>query len=110
MILFSFPLFTSLIAIATYLLTCGDDHGNADGCFLPGRHLTRPIIAGSLLLTNLSTEQIVGLNGAAFNDGFSVLAWEVLAVVALVDSALFFFASLPKEWNCHRAAVYRGTL
>ena len=108
MILFSFFLFTSLIAIATYLLTCGDDHGTAGGCFLPGRRLTWPIIAGALLLTNLSTEQIVGLNGADFNDGFSVLAWEVPAVVALVDSALFFFASLPKECNCHRAAVYRG--
>ena len=107
MILFSFPLFTSLIAIATYLLTCGDDHGTAGGCFLPGRRLT-PIIAGSLLLTNLSAEQMVGLKGADFNDGFSVLAWEVPAVVALVDSALFFFASLPKECNCHRAAVYRG--
>ena len=89
MILFSFPLFTSLIAIATYLLTRGYDHGTADGYFLAGRRLTGSIIAGSLLLTNLSTEQMVGLNGAAFNDGFSVMAWEVLAVVALVASGCF---------------------
>ena len=41
-------------------------------------------------MTNLSTEQMVGLNGAAFTDGLSVMAWEVVAVVALVLLALFF--------------------
>jgi SSS family solute:Na+ symporter len=90
MVLFSFVLFTGLIAAITYALTRNDDHDSSDGYFLAGRRLTGPIIAGSLLLTNLSTEQMVGLNGAAFNDGFSVMAWEVLAVVALVASALFF--------------------
>ena len=64
-----------------------------DGFFLGGRSLTFPIIAGSLLLTNLSTEQMVGLNGAAFNDGLSVMAWEVVAVIALIVMALYF---LPK--------------
>lgn len=42
------------------------------------------------MLTNLSTEQLVGLNGAAFQDGLSVMAWEVVAAVALVVMALFF--------------------
>jgi len=32
----------------------------------------------------------VGLNGAAFNDGFSVMAWEVIAAMALVVMGLFF--------------------
>ena len=45
---------------------------------------------GSLLLTNLSTEQLVGLNGAAFVDGISVMAWEVVAALALVVLALMF--------------------
>ena len=40
-------------------------------------------IAGSLMLTNLSTEQLVGLNGAAFNDGLCVMAWEVIAALSL---------------------------
>ncbi len=42
------------------------------------------------MLTNLSTEQLVGLNGAAFRDGLSVMAWEVIATLALVAMALFF--------------------
>ena len=43
---------------------------SADGYFLGGRSLTGPVIAASLLLTNLSTEQIVGLNGAALKKVF----------------------------------------
>ena len=58
--------------------------------FPSGRSLTFPIIAGSLLLTNLSTEQLVGLNGSAYAEGFIVMAWELVAVIALICMALFF--------------------
>lgn len=86
----SFAAFTVFAAFLTWRITRRDEKGSSDGFFLGGRSLTFPIIAGSLLLTNLSTEQMVGLNGAAFNDGLSVMAWEVLAVLALVLMALFF--------------------
>ncbi len=97
MVLASFVLFTGMIAVVTYVLTRGDDHASSEGYFLAGRRLTGPVIAGSLLLTNLSTEQMVGLNGAAFNDGFSVMAWEVIAVLALVAMALFFLPRFLKS-------------
>ncbi|MEX1048116.1 MAG: solute:sodium symporter family transporter [Akkermansiaceae bacterium] len=90
MTLFSFLAFTLFAAAITYFITRRDEKGTSDGFFLGGRSLTFPIIAGSLLLTNLSTEQMVGLNGAAFKDGLSVMAWEVVAVIALVIMALFF--------------------
>ena len=86
----SFVFFTGLVAVITFALTRGDDHGSLDGYFLAGRTLTGGFIAGSLMLTNLSTEQLVGLNGAAFNDGISVMAWEVIAAMSLVVMALFF--------------------
>jgi len=88
--LLSFFAFTALVGAITWYLTRKDDHQTSTGYFLGGRSLTFPLIAGSLLLTNLSTEQMVGLNGAAFNDGLSVMVWEVVAVVALVTMALFF--------------------
>ncbi len=91
--LLSFVAFTVFAAVLTWLITRRDEKGSSDGFFLGGRSLTYPIIAGSLLLTNLSTEQMVGLNGAAFTDGLSVMAWEVIAVIALVLMAIFF---LPK--------------
>lgn len=93
MTLFSFLAFTLFAAGLTVFITRRDEKKSADGFFLGGRTLTFPIIAGSLLLTNLSTEQMVGLNGAAFKDGLAVMAWEVVAVVALVVMAMFF---LPK--------------
>ncbi len=89
----SFLVFTGLVGLITWIITHKDDHGTSKGFFLAGRSLTFPLIAGSLLLTNLSTEQMVGLNGAAFSDGLCVMVWEVVAVVALIFMALFF---LPK--------------
>ncbi len=97
MVILSFVLFTCLVAAASYLLTRRDDHRSTEGYFLAGRSLTFPLIAGSLLLTNLSTEQMVGLNGAAFTDGISVMAWEVVAVIALVLMALFFLPRFLKS-------------
>ncbi len=88
--LLSFFAFTALAAFLTWLITRRDEKGSSDGFFLGGRSLTFPIIAGSLLLTNLSTEQMVGLNGLAFKEGLSVMAWEVIAVLALVAMAMFF--------------------
>ena len=93
MTLFSLLAFTLFAAGLTIFITRRDEKKSADGFFLGGRSLTFPVIAGSLLLTNLSTEQMVGLNGSAYANGLSVMAWEVVAVVALVVMALFF---LPK--------------
>lgn len=90
MVLLSFLFFTSLVAGLTWLLTHRSDHATSEGYFLAGRSLSWPFIAGSLLLTNLSTEQMVGLNGSAYTDGLAVMAWEIVAVLALVAMALFF--------------------
>lgn len=81
--------FTALVAIISYLKTKNTDEKSSDGYFLGGRSLTGVVIAGSLLLTNLSTEQIVGLNGAAFKEGILVMAWETLAAIAMVVTAVF---------------------
>ena len=81
--------FTALVAIISYLKTKNTDEKSSDGYFLGGISLTGVVIAGSLLLTNLSTEQIVGLNGAAFKEGILVMAWETLAAIAMVVTAVF---------------------
>ena len=93
----TFLLFTGAVALLTYLITRRDERRTNEGYFLAGRSLTYPFIAASLLLTNLSTEQMVGLNGDAFSYGLSVMAWEVVAVVALVAMALFFLPRFLKS-------------
>ncbi len=85
----SFVGFTLLVAVISYYATRSTDEKSSDGYFLGGRSLTAGVIAGSLLLTNLSTEQIVGLNGSAYTDGLSVMAWETLAAIAMVITAVF---------------------
>jgi solute:Na+ symporter, SSS family len=85
----SFLGFTLLVAVVSYYATRKINESSSDGYFLGGRSLTAGVIAGSLLLTNLSTEQIVGLNGSAYKDGLSVMAWETLAAIAMVVTAIF---------------------
>lgn len=85
----SFVGFTLLVGIISYFATRSTDESSSDGYFLGGRSLTAGVIAGSLLLTNLSTEQIVGLNGNAYSEGILVMAWETLAAIAIVVTAVF---------------------
>jgi len=81
--------FTALVAIISYYKTRNTEESSSDGYFLGGRSLTAGVIAGSLLLTNLSTEQIVGLNGSSYASGLSVMVWETLAALAMVVTAMF---------------------
>ena len=85
----SFLGFTILVAVIAYFATRSTNEQTSDGYLLGGRSLTAGVIAGSLLLTNLSTEQIVGLNGNAYSDGILVMAWETLAAIAMVICAIY---------------------
>jgi len=63
---------------------------DSEGYFLAGRGLSAPFIAGSLLLTNLPAEQLIGLNGSAYGFNMSAMGWEVTAAVATIAMAFFF--------------------
>lgn len=86
----SFVGFTALVIIVSYLKTRRDAMSGSDAYFLAGRSLGFWVIAGSLMLTNLSTEHLIGLNGDAFNHTFAVTAWETTAALAMVLTALYF--------------------
>jgi SSS family solute:Na+ symporter len=86
----SFVGFTALVVIISYLKTRKDAMNNSEAYFLAGRSLSFWVIAGSLMLTNLSTEHLIGLNGDAFNHTFAVTAWETTAALAMVLTALYF--------------------
>lgn len=87
--MFSFIGFTLLVAIIAWYATRSTNEKSANGYFLAGRSLGAITIAGSLLLTNLSAEQIVGLNGQAFTEGILVMAWETLAAIAMIITAVY---------------------
>ena len=89
----TFVLATVSVALFTYRFVQKMKKSNSatEEYFTGGRALSWPIVAGSLLLTNLSTEQLVGLNGDVFGDKALVgLAWEALAAFAMIATALVF--------------------
>ena len=92
----SFIVATGAVAFFTIRIVQGMKKSDnaTEEYFTGGRALAWPVVAGSLLLTNLSTEQLVGLNGAVFGDKALVgIAWEALAAFAMIATALIF---LPK--------------
>lgn len=79
----------ALVGWVSYRKTKGITN-DKDGYFLAGRGLTGTFIAGSMLLTNLSAEQLIGLNGSAYGFNMSAMAWEVTAGFATIIMALVF--------------------
>ncbi|WP_083264519.1 solute:sodium symporter family transporter [Pseudohongiella acticola] len=104
--LLSCTFFMALVAWISYIKTRGEV-STQDGYFLAGRGLGAIFIAGSLLLTNLSAEQLIGLNGSAYGFNLSSMAWEVTAAFATICMAFIFlprylagaFSTLPEFLN-----------
>ena len=88
--LLSFLIFTLFVAgYATWKLR-RDKLNTQDGYFLGGRSLTGVVIAGSMLLTNISTEHLIGMNGSSYRNGAIIITWEATSAIALVIAALYF--------------------
>ena len=104
--LISCAFFMALVAWIAFQRTKGETKSK-DGYFLAGRNLGGVFIGGSLLLTNLSAEQLIGLNGSAYGANMSSMAWEVTAAIATVAMAVIFlprylagaFTTLPQFLN-----------
>ncbi|MFT4941880.1 MAG: SSS family solute:Na+ symporter, partial [Paraglaciecola sp.] len=85
-----FALVTALIGLLTYLKCRGHGHSKQNQnkeYFLAGGGLSWMFVAGSITLTNLSTDQLVGMNG----NQMALLAWwEFAAVIGLIILAKVF--------------------
>jgi len=74
------------------------DSGGAAGYFLAGRGLTWWLVGFSLIAANISTEQFVGMSGAAADWlGMAIASYEWMAAITLVVVAFVF---LPKLLRC----------
>ncbi|HBN57568.1 MAG TPA: solute:sodium symporter family transporter [Lachnospiraceae bacterium] len=88
--LFSFAIVTVLVFVISWWRTRDEDENTAEGYFLGGRSLTGVIIFGSLMMTNLSAEQLVGRNGQGYTAGMTAMGWESMCPIALTLMAVFF--------------------
>ncbi len=96
-ILISFILFSAAVGIITYIKTRNDKLSTSDGYFLGGRSLTGGVIAGSLLLTNLSAASFVGMSSQAYQQNMAVMGWEVGSGLTLIIVALFLVPRYLKQ-------------
>ncbi|MFI3207974.1 MAG: solute:sodium symporter family transporter [Eubacteriales bacterium] len=83
--------FTVLVAvISARIVRRSDNQKTAKGYFLAGNGLSGIFIAGSMLLTNQSAENLIGLSGASYLSNMSGMAWESTAVIATIIMAFVF--------------------
>lgn len=86
----TFTAFTLFVAVFAWYKTRREKLDSRDGYFLGGKSLTGIVIAGSMIMTNISTEHLVGMNGSSYKNGFVIIAWEVTSALALVAAAVYF--------------------
>ena len=80
----SFLFFTGLVGLITFLRTHNDNLHTTKGYFLAGNSLNGWVIAGSLLLTNLSAANFTGMTANVYTGNLSPIAWTVTVIPVLI--------------------------
>lgn len=63
---------------------------NASDYFLAGKGLSWWIIGASLIASNISAEQFIGMSGSGFAIGMGIASYEFMAALTLIIVAVFF--------------------
>lgn len=88
---------TALVGLATWLTIRRAKHdGSKKDVFLAGGGLNWVFVAGAITLTNLSTDQLVGMNG----NQMALLAWWEIAGFAGLLILAFVFVPIYYRNNC----------
>ncbi|WP_128891806.1 sodium/solute symporter [Erythrobacter sp. HKB08] len=89
---------TALVGLLTWLnVRQAKRHdGSEQDVYLAGKGLSWVFVAGAITLTNLSTDQLVGMNG---NQMLLLAWWEIAGFVGLMILA-FVFVPLYYRYNC----------
>lgn len=69
----------------------------ANDYFLASRSLPWWAVGGSLIASNISAEQIIGMNGSGFELGMAIATYELMAAITLILVAKFFLPVFLKE-------------
>ena len=88
----------SLIAIATYVsMSKKGEKKTAEDYFLAGRSLPWWAIGASLIAANISSDQLIGMNGDAYAFGIAIATYEWTAAVALIVIGKFLLPVYLKQ-------------
>ncbi|MFT5997688.1 MAG: SSS family solute:Na+ symporter [Neolewinella sp.] len=69
----------------------------ASDYFLASRSLPWWAVGGSLIASNISAEQIIGMNGSGFELGLAIAAYELMAAITLIIVAKFLLPVFIKK-------------
>jgi SSS family solute:Na+ symporter len=67
-----------------------DSETNSGDYFLAGRALPWWAIGASLIASNISAEQFIGMSGSGFAIGLGIASYEWMAALTLIIVAMFF--------------------
>ncbi|MEM1327796.1 MAG: sodium/solute symporter [Bacteroidota bacterium] len=70
---------------------------NTQDYFLASKSLPWWAVGGSLIASNISTEQILGMNGSGYAIGLAIGTYELMAALTLIIVAKYFLPILLKE-------------
>lgn len=74
-----------------------DKAKNSADYFLASNALPWWAVGGSLIASNISTEQIMGMNGSGFELGLAIATYEMMAALTLIIVAKFFLPVFLKK-------------
>ncbi len=71
-------------------LSARSKHKNAEGYFLASKSLPWWAVGGSLIASNISAEQFIGMSGSGYVVGMAIASYELMAALTLVLVAKYF--------------------
>lgn len=74
-----------------------DKMSSAQDYFLASKSLPWWAVGGSLIASNISTEQILGMNGSGFELGMAIASYELMAAITLLIVAKYFLPVYLKQ-------------
>ncbi|MBB4079045.1 SSS family solute:Na+ symporter [Lewinella aquimaris] len=86
----------SVIAFGVWIAN-REKTNTASDYFLASRSLPWWAVGGSLIASNISAEQIIGMNGSGFELGLAIATYELMAAITLILVAKFFLPVFLKQ-------------
>ena len=82
---------------------------DASGYFLAGRGLTWWAIGASIIASNISAEQFVGMSGSGYAIGLAMATYEWIAALGLLIVAKYFIPIFPAKAANPNMPIIMGT-
>jgi SSS family solute:Na+ symporter len=81
--------FVLILGVGIFVLKF-QKHRNSEDYFLAGRSLPWWVVGASLIASNISAEQFIGMSGSGFAGGLAIASYEWLAAVTLLLVGKYF--------------------